>query len=136
MSHARFCMLGNISIDDLVFEDGSTMWKTQGGNSIYATLGSALWRERPLVIAPVVPRCQDIEPLMPDKAPQEALRVLGDLARELPIIAIKRGERGVLMHAVGAKDYLEIPSVAGQVVDATGAGDAFCGGALVGYAQT
>lgn len=254
MTRARFCTLGNISIDDLVFEDGSTMWKTPGGNSVYAALGAALWRERPVVIAPVGPdypkealgdridlsRCrplertlrnwglyeedgnriftfrtktknwldfsptsadlddfscecahlaplrwelqielggrlrrdgarivsvdpddrylaeldgatilrllkavdlflpsrQDIEALMPGKTPQAALRALRDLAPELPVIAIKRGERGVLMHAAGAKDYLEIPSVAGEFVDATGAGDAFCGGALVGYAQT
>ena len=51
MSRARFCVLGNISIDDLVFEDGSTMWRVPGGNSIYAALGAALWQERPVVMA-------------------------------------------------------------------------------------
>jgi sugar/nucleoside kinase (ribokinase family) len=254
MSHARYCMLGNISIDDLVFEDGSTMWRVPGGNSIYSALGAALWRERPAVIAPVGPeypreaigdridlsRCrpldrtlrdwglyeedgsrifvfrsktknwlefsptpadlvdfscdfahlaplrwelqidligrlradgaqivsvdpddrylaeldhatmmrllnaidlflpskQDIDALMPGKTPQEALRALRRLAPDLPVIALKRGEQGVLMHSAGAKDYFEIPTSAEIVVDATGAGDAFCGGALVGYART
>jgi sugar/nucleoside kinase (ribokinase family) len=254
MSHARFCILGNISIDDLVFEDGSTMWKTPGGNSVYAALGGAVWRERPVVIAPVGPdypkeaigdridltRCrplertlrnwglyeedgsriftfrtktknwldfsptpadladfscecahlaplrwelqialserlrrdgaqiisvdpddrylaeldratmarlldavdlflpskQDMEALMPGKTPEDALRALRDLAPKLPVIAIKRGKRGVLLHAAGARDYFEAPSAADVVVDETGAGDAFCGGALVGYAQT
>jgi sugar/nucleoside kinase (ribokinase family) len=254
MSHARYCILGNISIDDLVFEDGSTMWRVPGGNSIYSALGAALWRERPAVIAPVGPeypreaigdridlsRCrpldrtlrdwglyeedgsrifvfrsktknwlefsptpadlvdfscdfahlaplrwelqidligrlradgaqivsvdpddrylaeldhatmmrllnaidlflpskQDIDALMPGKTPQEALRALRRLAPDLPVIALKRGEQGVLMHSAGAKDYFEIPTSAEIVVDATGAGDAFCGGALVGYART
>ena len=254
MSHARFCILGNISIDDLVFEDGSTMWRVPGGNSVYAALGAALWQERPIVIAPVgpdypieaigdridlshcrplartlrdwglyeedgnrlfvfrtktkswldfsptpadlvglscdfahlaplrwelqialieslrrdgaqiiavdpddrylaeldhatvlrllaavdlfLPSKQDIEALMPGKTPHDALRALRDLAPDLPVIAIKRGDRGVLMHWAGAEDYIEMPTVAEKVVDATGAGDAFCGGALVGYART
>ncbi len=254
MSHARFCVLGNISIDDLVFEDGSTMWRVPGGNSIYAALGAALWQERPVVVAPIgpeypteaigdrvdlsccrrlertlrnwglyeedgsriftfrsktknwldfsptladladfscnfahlaplrwelqiellerlrrdgaqivsvdpddrylaeldratmlrllravdlfLPSRQDIDALMPGKTPLEAIRALRDVAPELPIIAIKRGEHGVLMHSAGSKDYVEVPTTAEIVVDATGAGDAFCGGALVGYART
>jgi len=254
MTHARFCVLGNISIDDLVFEDGSTMWRVPGGNSIYAALGAALWRERPVVLAPVgpeypfeaigeridlshcrrldrtlrdwglyeedgnrlfifrtktknwlefsptlldldnfscdfahlaplrwelqiellerlrrdgarivsvdpddrylaeldratllrlltaidmfLPSRQDIEALMPGKTPLEALRALREVAPDLPVIALKRGEHGVLMHSAGATDYLEVPTTADVVIDATGAGDAFCGGALVGYART
>ena len=254
MSHVRFCCLGNISIDDLVFEDGSTMWRQPGGNSVYSALGAAVWRERVCVIAPVGPeypveavadridlsRCrplertlrnwglyeedgsriftfrtktknwfdfsptltdladfscdfahlaplrwelqialigslrrdgaqiisvdpddryladldratmtqlldaidmflpsrQDVNALMPGKTPHEALRALRDLAPNLPVIALKCGERGVLMHSAGSKDFVEIPTTAEIVVDATGAGDAFCGGALVGYART
>ena len=33
-------------------------------------------------------------------------------------------------------DYISIPTVASELVDDTGAGDAFCGGALVGYAKS
>jgi sugar/nucleoside kinase (ribokinase family) len=254
MSHARFCILGNISIDDLVFENGSTMWCVPGGNTVYSGLGAAVWRERPVIIAPVgpeypvgvvgdridlshcrrldrtlrdwglyeedgsrlfvfrsktknwldfsptladlsdfscdfahlaplpwglqieligrlrqdgaqiisadlddrylaqidratalrllkavdmlLPSKQDAEALMPGKTPEDALRGLRELAPDLPVIAVKLGARGVLMHAAGAKDYVEIPTAAEIVVDVTGAGDAFCGGALVGYART
>ena len=254
MSHSRFCILGNISIDDLVFENGSTMWRVPGGNAVYSGLGAAVWRERPVVIAPVgpeypvsvvgdrvdlslcrrldrtlrdwglyeedgsrlfvfrsktknwldfsptladlanfscdfahlaplpwglqidliarlrqdgaqvvsadlddrylaqidhaavlrllsavdmlLPSRQDAEALMPGKTPEGALRGLRELAPDLPVIAVKLGARGVLMHAAGAKDYVEIPTAAESVVDVTGAGDAFCGGALVGYART
>jgi hypothetical protein len=31
-----------MSIDDLVFDDGSTMWGVPGGNAVYAGLGIAL----------------------------------------------------------------------------------------------
>jgi sugar/nucleoside kinase (ribokinase family) len=254
MSHVQFCVFGNISIDDLVFEDGSTMWCVPGGNSIYSALGAAVWRERPVVIAPVgpeypvgavgdridlsycrpldrtlrnwglyeedgsriftfrtktknwldfsptpadladlscdfahlaplrwelqieligrlrrdgaqivsvdpddrylaeldhatmmrllnaidlfLPSKQDMNALLPGMTPHDALRALRELAPDLPVIALKCGEHGVLMHAAGSQDYLEIPATAEIVADATGAGDAFCGGALVGYART
>ena len=55
MRGAGFFAIGNISIDDLVFADGATMWCVPGGNSIYSALGMAVWGERPDVIAPVGP---------------------------------------------------------------------------------
>ena len=47
MSRARWFAFGNISIDDLVFADGTTEWCVPGGNSIYSALGMAVWGERP-----------------------------------------------------------------------------------------
>jgi len=55
MSRAQFFAFGNISIDDLVFADGTTMWCVPGGNSIYSALGIAVWGERPQVTAPIGP---------------------------------------------------------------------------------
>lgn len=254
MSHAPFCTIGNISIDDLVFEDGSTMWKVPGGNAVYSALGIAVWQERPAVIAPVgpeypteavgglidlsycrpiertlrnwglyeeegtriftfrtktrnwadfspvaadldsftcdfahlaplrwemqielarllrqngtrvisvdpddrylhelehstmmgllntvdlfVPSKQDVEALLPNTTPLDALRYLRHAAPDLPMIAIKLGDCGVIMHPAGSSDYYEVPTVAEEVVDTTGAGDAFSGGALTGYAKT
>ena len=52
---AAFASIGNLSIDDLVFVDGSTQWAVPGGNAVYAGLGMAAWGERPLVIAPFGP---------------------------------------------------------------------------------
>ncbi|MDR3495582.1 MAG: PfkB family carbohydrate kinase [Ancalomicrobiaceae bacterium] len=251
---AAVCTLGNISIDDLVFADGSTQWCIPGGNAIYSALGAALWQHRPVVMAPVGPdyptdvlqerldlsRCprvprtlrnwglyeddgsrsfifrrdtrkweefsptladldgfvcdaahlaplrwelqiaiaerlradgtrlisvdpddrylsalspetvgrllsdidlflpsrQDVEALFPGRSPLDALRRLRAAAPELPAIAIKCGAKGVIIHAADDADYFELPAIAGHVVDATGAGDAFSGGALVGYAAT
>jgi sugar/nucleoside kinase (ribokinase family) len=250
-------VLGNICIDDLVFEDGSTLWCVPGGNAVYAGLGMAVWGERPVILAPVGPeyptdvlahrvdlsRCrrldrtlrdwglyegggtrtfvfrastrnwhefspviadleaveaaythiapmptelqaefagalrqrgaklisvdidnheldavtarqradwraflanvdlflpsrQDIETLFPGKSMPDALRALRELAPDVGVIAIKQGADGVIVHEAGSADYHAIPSIADTVVDATGAGDAFSGGAIRGYAET
>jgi sugar/nucleoside kinase (ribokinase family) len=52
---ASYFAIGNVSIDDLVFVDGTTMWCVPGGNAIYSALGMAVWGERPQVIAPIGP---------------------------------------------------------------------------------
>jgi sugar/nucleoside kinase (ribokinase family) len=39
------------------------------------------------------------------------------------------------VHAAGCDTVVAAPSVAAEVIDATGAGDAFCGGFLAGFAQ-
>jgi sugar/nucleoside kinase (ribokinase family) len=249
-----FVAIGNISIDDLVFADGTTMWRVPGGNSIYCSLGMAVWGERPVVVAPVGPeypveqlggridlsRCrrlahtlrdwglyeedgtrhfvfrsttrnwldfsptvddlgdgpysychlaplpwhlqitfvealraggavlisvdpddryvssiprsdiarllhladmfmpsrQDVSAMFPGRPPLDALRALRDLAPDMPLIVVKCGSEGAIAHRAGASDYISIPTVTSQSVDDTGAGDAFCGGALVGYARS
>lgn len=249
-----FSAIGNVSIDDLVFVDGTTRWCVPGGNAIYAGLGMAVWGARPSVVAPIgpeypvadlgdrldlshcrkldrtlrdwglyeedgsrrfifrmktsnwrefcpvtgdlagidtgaghvaplpwdlqiafaesmkasgaktvsidpddryldqldradmvrlfnaidlfLPSKQDVEALMPGRSMLDALRAIRETAPEMPLIAIKRGADGVVMHAKGQSDYLELPTVAETVVDATGAGDAFSGGTLVGFATT
>ncbi|MGO6694454.1 carbohydrate kinase family protein [Rhizobium johnstonii] len=57
MSTLPVATIGNISIDDLVFPDGSTKWCLPGGNAVYSALGAALWTGEiaPHVIAPVGP---------------------------------------------------------------------------------
>ncbi|HLW93328.1 MAG TPA: carbohydrate kinase family protein [Roseiarcus sp.] len=254
MSGARFFALGNVSIDDLVFADSTTMWCVPGGNSIYSALGMAVWGERPQVIAPIgpeypveklgdridlgfcrpiertlrdwglyeedgtrhfifrsktrnwidfspkvsdlgqgplpfchlaplpwtlhmeiaaalratgtelisvdpddrrlsetplsevtrllqlvdlfMPSRQDVAAIFPERPPLDALRALRELSPETPVIIIKCGAAGAIAHQRNAADYLEAPSAAERAVDETGAGDAFCGGALVGYSQS
>ncbi|MBA3518703.1 MAG: carbohydrate kinase [Rhizobiales bacterium] len=254
MSGSQYCTVGNISIDDLVFPDGTTMWCVPGGNAIYSALGIAIWRERPDVIAPMgpeypkdvlgdridlshvrllernmrnwglyeedgtrtftfrtktrnwiefcptvadvhgsrylyahlaplpwprqieiseqlrqngarvvsvdpddryvheldsgaiirllravdlfLPSQQDAEAMLPGRTPLDSLRALRDMAPELPVVAVKCGADGVLMHQAGADDFIRLPTAAASVVDATGAGDAFSGGALAGYSKT
>jgi hypothetical protein len=248
----RFVSVGNMSIDDLVFADGSTKWAVPGGNAIYTALGMAVWGERPRVLAPrgpeypvavlgdridlgdgpmrertlrdwglyeedgtrtftfrtktrnwldfcpvpadlggesfawchiaplpwarqtefaeafrakgaklisadpddryvsttpradmlrlfgsidvFLPSRQDVDAMFPGHGPLGGLRSLRELAPALPLIVVKCGEEGAIAHRAGAADYLRVPSVADVFVDATGAGDSFCGGALVGLA--
>jgi sugar/nucleoside kinase (ribokinase family) len=254
VTQSRFATLGNITIDDLIFADGTTMWAVPGGNAIYSALGIAIWGETPSVVAPIGPqypvqllagrvdmsRCrvqehtlrdwglyeedgsrqflfrshtkdwllysptledadgldcayahlapmpwklqielaerlraqgtkvigvdlddrylaemsrddvlrmlnavdlflpskQDAEALFPRMASLDALRTLRAMAPNTPLIAVKQGANGVIAHSVGEADYFVVPSAAELVVDTTGAGDAFSGGALAGYAAT
>lgn len=253
MSLARYFAFGNVTIDDLVFADGTTMWRVPGGNSIYAALGMALWGERPEVVAPIGPdypiaklrdrielkRCrpisrtlrnwglyeedgtrhfvfrsgmrkweefspnaadldegpyafchlaplpwelhlklaaglraraarlisvdlddrrlseipideivrflglvdlfmpsrQDIAEIFPGRTPLDAMKALRAMAPDTPVIVIKCGAAGAIAHERNEPDYLELPTAAELAVDETGAGDAFCGGALVGFSH-
>jgi sugar/nucleoside kinase (ribokinase family) len=253
VNRARYFAFGNVTIDDLVFADGTTMWRVPGGNSIYAALGMALWGERPEVVAPIGPdypiaklkdrielkRCrpisrtlrnwglyeedgtrhfvfrsgmrkweefspnaadldegpyafchlaplpwelhlqiagglrasaarlisvdlddrrlsevpaaeivrllglvdlfmpsrQDIAEIFPGMTPLDAMKALRAMAPDTPVIVIKCGAAGAIAHERNALDYLESPTAAESAVDETGAGDAFCGGALVGFSH-
>ena len=254
MNQTRYFAFGNVTVDDLVFADGTTTWRVPGGNSIYAALGMALWGERPEVVAPIGPdypiaklrdrielrRCrpisrtlrnwglyeedgtrhfvfrsnmrkweefspnvadlddgpyafchlaplpwvlhlelaaalrsrtarlisidlddrrlsevpvfeiarllglidlfmpsrQDVAQIFPGKTPLDALKALRETAPDCPVIIIKCGAAGAIAHEKGSSDYLESPAVVASAVDETGAGDAFCGGALVGFSRS
>jgi sugar/nucleoside kinase (ribokinase family) len=250
----RFVTVGNMSIDDLVFADGTTKWAVPGGNAVYSALGMAVWGERPRVVAPrgpeypiavlgdridlgdgpmrernlrnwglyeedgtrtftfrtktrnwieycpvpadlgsetfaychiaplpwtrqtefaeamrakgaqlisvdlddryvsatsredmlrlfraidvLLPSRQDVDAMFPGKTPLDGIRLLRGLAPELPLIVVKCGPDGAIGHRAGAADFFRVPAVADSFVDATGAGDSFCGGALVGLARS
>lgn len=51
-------------------------------------------------------------------------------------IVIKRGESGQLVYDAANQTRWEISSYPSRVIDPTGAGDAFCGGFLIGYRRT
>jgi sugar/nucleoside kinase (ribokinase family) len=253
MNRARFFTIGNVSIDDLVFSDGTTMWCVPGGNAIYSALGMAVWGEQPDVIAPIGPeypvgklrdriniqRCrliernlrnwglyeedgtrhfifrsqtrnwldfsptiddldkgpfacchlaplpwrlqlafaaalrekgagllsvdlddrrlsdvpiaevaellalvdlfmpsrQDVAEIFPGRTPLDALKALRALSPDTPVIAIKCGAAGAISHQRNESEYLSSPSMAERAVDETGAGDAFCGGAVLGFSR-
>jgi len=61
----------------------------------------------------------------------EALSELG-----CPIIGIKRGGAGVYLWDRVGRRRLHIPAYPARIIDVTGAGDAFCGGFLVGLSET
>lgn len=250
----EFATFGSISIDDIVFPDGRTMWAVPGGGAVYSALGMALWSARPSVVAPVgpgyplgeleeridfthtpridrtmrtwglyeedgtrhfvhrstsrdyrtfcarpgniagetfrhvhisampwdmqrdmaralraagtevlsidgddqsahemtkrdisdlastadlfVPSRQDVKSMMPNLDAIDCLRCLRDIAHDVPVIVVKLGADGIAMHARGARDLILVPTAAEKVIDVTGAGDAFSGGTLKGYAET
>jgi sugar/nucleoside kinase (ribokinase family) len=255
MNERSFFSFGNLTIDDLVFADGTTKWCVPGGNGLYAALGMAVWGVRPAIVArygddypanaagmdrvdlslarkgglsirdwglyeedgsrhfifrratsdwlafcPKVsdldsgpyPHChlgplpwelqsefvatlrqrgaklitvdvddrriaeldqhalkamfsridaflpsrQDAAALYPCLTDLDRLRRLRDLDSGIKVIGIKRGADGVILHSAGDRDYFNLPAIASDVVDATGAGDSFCGGFLVGFAET
>lgn len=248
-----FASFGNLSIDDLVFVDGTTRWAVPGGNAVYAGLGMAVWSERPSVVAPFgsdypvskledrldlshcpriprtlrdwglyeedgsrqfvfrsttrdwddfsprasdvfagigaahlaplpwdrhvdlvaalrragttllsidlddrklagvapdavarlmasvdlfLPSRQDGRAIFPDLSAVDTVRRLRDLSPDTPLIALKCGANGCIAHSVGSSDLIELPAFPVTAVDATGAGDTFCGGTLVGYVRT
>jgi cytidine kinase len=51
-------------------------------------------------------------------------------------IAVKLGARGSLVHDAVKNKTWHIPVFPARVVDTTGAGDAYCGGFMVGYGET
>jgi len=51
------------------------------------------------------------------------------------LVIVKRGGLGQMLYDSSRSRRYEIPAYPVRVVDPTGAGDAFCGGFLVGYAQ-
>jgi sugar/nucleoside kinase (ribokinase family) len=253
VSRTPFFAFGNVTIDDLVFADGATMWCVPGGNSIYSALGMAVWGERPEVVAPIgadypvaklkqridlgrcrgiprtlrnwglyeedgtrhftfragmrnweefspnaadldegpyafchlaplpwslhlelaaalrareaqlisidlddrrlseapvsevarlmdlvdlfMPSRQDVAEIFPHRTPVDAMKALRELSPMTPVIVIKCGAAGAIAHERNASDYLSSPSAVERAVDETGAGDAFCGGALVGFSR-
>ena len=81
-----------------------------------------------------MPSLQDANEYFPDVAAVDALRALRRLLPDVAVLGVKRGSEGVIVHRAGSDAIVSVPPVEAQVIDATGAGDAFCGGFLVGYA--
>jgi sugar/nucleoside kinase (ribokinase family) len=65
---------------------------------------------------------------------REALEAFG--AMGAGCVVIKRGARGQLVYDAGSRRMWQVPAFPAQVVDVTGAGDAYCGGFMVGLEQT
>lgn len=81
---------------------------------------------------------------LPSRQEVESLMGAGDLwdsAREFAgagpaVVVIKDGPNGSLVYDRAGDRCWTVPVHVGEVVDVTGAGDAYCGGFLVGYAET
>jgi sugar/nucleoside kinase (ribokinase family) len=66
--------------------------------------------------------------------PAEGARALGRLGPAA--VVVKMGARGSLVYTPQAEAMVHVPAYPCDAVDPTGAGDAFCGGFLVGLVET
>ncbi|NPV84958.1 MAG: hypothetical protein HPY45_02965 [Anaerolineae bacterium] len=66
--------------------------------------------------------------------PQGLLRRMLDLGARS--IALRMGQEGSLLVHGGSRLAVQVPSVSVEVVDPVGAGNAYCGGFLVGWVET
>jgi sugar/nucleoside kinase (ribokinase family) len=69
--------------------------------------------------------------------PGDPLELIGRLAGAgARVIALRQGALGATVYRADTGETWHIPAVPTQVVDPTGAGNAFCGGFLAGWVQT
>ena len=83
-----------------------------------------------------LPSRQDGRVIFPDTTPADTVRRFRDLSPDTPLIVLKCGAEGCVAHPKGSRDLIVLPAVPVRAQDATGAGDTFCGGTLVGYVHT
>jgi sugar/nucleoside kinase (ribokinase family) len=81
------------------------------------------------------PSWQDVLAIVSVDEPTEALRQLRKLAPEPRAIVVKCGPDGVFAHMRGTDYWIHVPAALVDVIDATGAGDAFCGGFLARFSH-
>lgn len=74
--------------------------------------------------------------LYPALDPRGALQALRAAYPHLRVVAVKLAARGCLVYDRARDSIVHLPAAPAQVVDTTGAGDAFCGGFLAGYERT
>ena len=72
--------------------------------------------------------------LVGDKPVQEQLRALAELGPK--VVALRQGKDGALVYERESDTLWRVPAAPADVVDVTGAGNAFCGGLLVGWLET
>ncbi len=83
----------------------------------------------------VSPNLHEAQTMYGIKDELELMRRL--LADGVKVAALRMGERGSLVAGRGAGDAYYIPAVeVAELIDQTGAGNAYCGGFLVGWRQT
>ena len=136
-----FCHLAPLPWD--LHYEFATALRAKGANLISIDPDDRRLHEVPLrevarlltLVDVFMPSRQDIAALFPESTPVDALRALRELAPDTPVIMIKCGAAGAIAHQSHASDYLSAPSAAERAIDETGAGDAFCGGALVGFSR-
>ncbi|WP_148883167.1 carbohydrate kinase family protein [Thermococcus aciditolerans] len=98
------------------------------------------YREKTDLMRKVVSRAEVIFPnerealvMTRAESVEEAAATLHEWGAE--IVVVTRGERGVLIYDGKFREFPALPISENEIVDPTGAGDAFAGGFLAGYAR-
>ena len=81
-----------------------------------------------------LPSQQEVESMLGEKDPWEAASWFAEAGPV--VIVIKIGSRGSLIYDRDSDERWLIPPCPTDVVDVTGAGDAYCGGFMVGFDET
>ena len=79
------------------------------------------------------PNVAEAQSLVGNGSPDELVRRLTDAGAS--VVALRMGPEGSLVHA-GSHPAVHVPAVPTNVIDPTGAGNAYCGGFLAGYVRT
>ena len=113
-------------------------------DDLQITVDPGEYEGTPETIADIQAYCAQIDAFLPSEMETELL--LGSqepyaaaekfAAWGVPLVVIKRGPHGCLLYERDARRFTTIPAYPTQVVDVTGAGDAFCGAFSVGLRQT
>jgi sugar/nucleoside kinase (ribokinase family) len=77
------------------------------------------------------PNLAEAKSLIGDGAPEELARRLADAGAH--IVTLRMGHEGSLVYDKETDAVIQVPAVPTTSVDATGAGNAYCGGFLAGY---
>jgi len=98
-------------------------------------MNKVFWDDIPQVVAGItafLPSEEDVYALFEGRT--RDLRVIAETLAGYgcEYIVIKRGANGILLYEQVSHSFWEIPAYPVQIVDPTGAGDAFCGGFLAG----
>jgi sugar/nucleoside kinase (ribokinase family) len=88
------------------------------------------------------PNVAEAQSLVGNGSPDELVRQLADAGA--PIVALRMGPEGSLVYTGSGASHLRsathlavhVPAIPTNVVDPTGAGNAYCGGFLAGYIET
>jgi sugar/nucleoside kinase (ribokinase family) len=81
-----------------------------------------------------LPSQQEVESLLGQGDPWQAARRFAEAGPT--VVVIKAGSSGSLVYDRKAGARWHVPAYPVRVADVTGAGDAYCGGFMVGYAET
>jgi len=116
-----------------VFKDATILWEPDQYFMVPENL-PALQQALPKADL-VSPNLLEAGLIYDEKKPETILQHMLDDGAQ--VVALRMGELGSLVAQQGMSEFLHIPAVpVPKVVDVTGAGNAFCGGFLVGWQRT